>query len=312
MQIDDDTDEDLMAVLLDPQFPEGFSLLNCETMPPNYSNFGVQLIYIVKQGTISMVSHHPNRQLAAIFRDLYDELRFFLRHFFPCTVIGLEVEVQIPRHQDVRISVTGMAIGKHVDPTSLPFLRSIPTILPRPFGSRKGTLSRRPSLENPLTLLMNGPCGIENFYSRIIEPGNDVFQMDELRGSAIETLNIEVSSLSFVPGTRTLRTIGRLCLHFVKECSTTAYPWLFNHSNHSADHHVSSGDPYAMHLSGMGTFMHIFGAECLAMIKAHVAALGGNALVAFRFENMIAVDGSGRGEGGYGLASLSGDVIECK
>ncbi|KAI1310514.1 hypothetical protein EDD11_003719 [Mortierella claussenii] len=120
IQIDDDADEDLMAVLLDPVFTDGFLLCSTETLP-NHPYFvstdpmipdNAHLITTVKQGHINMISHHPNRQLAALFRSIYEDLRFRLSYFTDCVLAGISYNIQLPRSNEVQIQLTAVALGQ--------------------------------------------------------------------------------------------------------------------------------------------------------------------------------------------------------
>ncbi|KAG0293774.1 hypothetical protein BGZ98_002044 [Dissophora globulifera] len=120
IQIDDDADEDLMAVLLDPAFADGFLLCSTETLP-NHPYFvssdpmipdNAHLITTVKQGHINMISHHPNRQLAALFRSIYEDLRFRLSYFTDCVLAGISYNIQLPRSNEVQIQLTAVALGQ--------------------------------------------------------------------------------------------------------------------------------------------------------------------------------------------------------
>ncbi|KAF9918664.1 hypothetical protein BX616_006910 [Lobosporangium transversale] len=144
IQIDDDADEDLMAVLLDPVFTDGFLLCSTETLP-NHPYFvstdpmipdNAHLITTVKQGHINMISHHPNRQLAALFRSIYEDLRFRLSYFTDCVLAGISYHIQLPRANEVQIQLTGVALGQQrqadaLEPLGVPITlspwRSIPS-----------------------------------------------------------------------------------------------------------------------------------------------------------------------------------------
>ncbi|KAF9970101.1 hypothetical protein BGZ73_007287 [Actinomortierella ambigua] len=120
VQIDDDADEDLLAVLLDPIFTDGFYLCSTETMP-NHPYFvptdpmipdNAHLITTVKQGHISVISHHPSRQLMALFRAIYEDLRFRLSYFTECVLAGITYSIQLPRANEVQIQLTAVALGR--------------------------------------------------------------------------------------------------------------------------------------------------------------------------------------------------------
>lgn len=143
IQIDDDADEDLMAVLLDPVFTDGFLICSTETLP-NHPYFvstdpmipdNAHLITTVKQGHINMISHHPNRQLAALFRSIYEDLRFRLSYFTDCVLAGISYNIQLPRANEVQIQLTAVALGQQrpvdsLEPLGVPITlspwRSVP------------------------------------------------------------------------------------------------------------------------------------------------------------------------------------------
>ncbi|KAF9203563.1 hypothetical protein BGZ49_006276 [Haplosporangium sp. Z 27] len=137
IQIDDDADEDLMAVLLDPVFTDGFLLCSTETLP-NHPYFvstdpmipdNAHLITTVKQGHINIISHHPNRQLAALFRSIYEDLRFRLSYFTDCVLAGITYNIQLPRLNEVQIQLTAVALGQQrqsdgLEPLGIPITLS--------------------------------------------------------------------------------------------------------------------------------------------------------------------------------------------
>lgn len=188
IQIDDDADEDLMAVLLDPVFTDGFLLCSTETLP-NHPYFvstdpmipdNAHLITTIKQGHINMISHHPNRQLAALFRSIYEDLRFRLSYFTDCVLAGITYNIQLPRANEVQIQLTAVALGQQrqmdtLEPLGVPITlspwRSVPGSAALSTShsrseSENGSFPSRPS-SDPRRLLAAG------------EDSSMVFQMDE-------------------------------------------------------------------------------------------------------------------------------------
>ena len=78
IQIDDDADEDIMAVLLDPKdqidSAEFFSRGNSDRNIP-MNSFDVKHVVEISDVIIETMAHHPNLQLAAIFREIYKKLK---------------------------------------------------------------------------------------------------------------------------------------------------------------------------------------------------------------------------------------------
>ncbi|KAK9764488.1 hypothetical protein K7432_007950 [Basidiobolus ranarum] len=114
IQIDDDADEDFMAVLFDPEMPENFEMSSTEYLPNSSllsrdglqstdTQINTQTITLMKQVSIGGAPDHLNRQLAGVFRRLYEEIRFRLV-FYPSWVIaGIRFDVQLPKPFELQI-----------------------------------------------------------------------------------------------------------------------------------------------------------------------------------------------------------------
>ncbi|KAF9127476.1 hypothetical protein BGW39_005843 [Mortierella sp. 14UC] len=208
IQIDDDADEDLMAVLLDPVFTDGFLLCSTETLP-NHPYFvstdpmipdNAHLITTIKQGHINMISHHPNRQLAALFRSIYEDLRFRLSYFTDCVLAGITYNIQLPRANEVQIQLTAVALGQQrqmdtVEPLGVPITlspwRSVPgsAVLSTSHSrseSENGGYPSRPS-SDPRRLVATG------------EDSSMVFHMDECQISESPQQQMPSSSRMATP-----------------------------------------------------------------------------------------------------------------
>nr|KAJ3418010.1 hypothetical protein HK105_000483 [Polyrhizophydium stewartii] len=114
VQIDDEQDEDLV-LFLEETFPDGFELYSVET-PPNMqplmrSLYNFQMVTMIKQAHINSASHHPNRQLASVFRELHQELQYQVGYFSPCIVTGIRYNVQLPKDQGVQVCLQAMVVG---------------------------------------------------------------------------------------------------------------------------------------------------------------------------------------------------------
>jgi hypothetical protein len=95
---------------------------------------------------------------------------------------------------------------------------------------------------------------------------------------------VELTPLSFVPGRDVKEFLGRINLHFIKES------W-----------QVKEG-------GGIGQFFHLFLTEALSVVRANVAALGGDALLMYRVKTH---ESGGRVDANhiYSMISISGDAV---
>ena len=62
---------------------------------------------------------------------------------------------------------------------------------------------------------------------------------------------------------------------------------------------------------GLSGFMHCFISEVLALSRAHVLSLGGNALVSFKMNECVLLDNPHRNQGQC-LINISGDAVKVQ
>ncbi|KAJ3249125.1 hypothetical protein HDU78_007087 [Chytriomyces hyalinus] len=116
VQIDDEHDEDLV-LMMDTKFREGFHLNSIqsanlsESAADRNGSYTLQSITVIRQGIIPPTSHHPNRALAALFQDLYQELQFQFSYASPCTIVGIDYDIQVLKMNEIQIRLTGVALG---------------------------------------------------------------------------------------------------------------------------------------------------------------------------------------------------------
>ncbi|KAI9208468.1 uncharacterized protein BJ171DRAFT_207984 [Polychytrium aggregatum] len=325
IQIDDEHDEDLV-LLLDAQFPETFSLNNVRSLVGCESNGGpgqsachTQMITMVKQSLIDRSSHHPNRQFANIFKNMYKELQLQLSYFSTCVVSGITYDVQLPKENEVQVCLNAIAMGylPCADQTDDNMSSSEgfdvdEGIRPMPAPARENTktsfASRRSSTDSVDEAMVFDIEEVDSEIHGSIEAESNLVGLNNrpslpnvrsdssttapaipLPTSAIDpSLFIEITPLPSLPNAKVERFLGRISMHFIKE-ATMIY-----------ESGVGS--------SGMGGFTHIFLAELYSIARAHTAALGGNALVAFTIDQCLFSE-SIKNQG-YALISISGDVVE--
>jgi hypothetical protein len=157
VQVDDDADEDVIAVLLEPPLIEGFQFCNVETIPRSWMEnncdrlISQQNIVLIKSGQIVQAHHHPNRQLVGIFHDLIFDLMYSLLHFQICLVSGMNYEIQLPRENEVRIVLNASVMGFVESPKPMIALSSTSDVFME--LSKKGSVTSndRITVEAPLS-----------------------------------------------------------------------------------------------------------------------------------------------------------------
>jgi uncharacterized protein YbjQ (UPF0145 family) len=310
VQIDDDTDEDLLAVLLDPQYPSNFYLtstglafgkygLFSSDKDPALDGYRMEMITIVKHGWISMASKYPNRQLSNIFYSIYDEMQFRLSYFSPCYVAGIDYNIQLVKEYEVQVRMTAVAIGVPLQESiigiHIPIYQSfsqvtLSSMLSLPdIDGRKGKSTQDDSSEES----QGGDLEEGSVFPTDDDVGSKRSREDEEKDSPNIThidlspaLYIDITPLTFIPGAESVNYLGKLSLHFVKETYNT-------HDNYSTN--------------GLGGFCQVFLTEVQAITRAHIAAMGGNGIVSYRVDQSQFRDNLKNQN--YGLVSISGDVV---
>ncbi|XP_038118408.1 C2 domain-containing protein 5 [Culex quinquefasciatus] len=95
---------------------------------------------------------------------------------------------------------------------------------------------------------------------------------------------VDITPLSYIPGGKIEKYLGNLNFFFIRESTAVK----------------ENG--------GISGFVHSFITEVLSVIRAHVTALGGNAMTAFYMTELILVDNLHKNQGQC-LMSAGGDVV---
>ena len=95
---------------------------------------------------------------------------------------------------------------------------------------------------------------------------------------------VELTNLSYLPSTRIDAYLGNINLFLIRE-STQIKEY-----------------------GGLSGFMHCFFTEVLALTRAHVQSLGGNALVSFKMNECVLLDNPHRNQGQC-LINVAGDAV---
>ncbi|XP_028285911.1 C2 domain-containing protein 5 isoform X17 [Parambassis ranga] len=97
---------------------------------------------------------------------------------------------------------------------------------------------------------------------------------------------VKMSPLSFLPGTRIIKYLGIINMFFIRETTSLREE------------------------GGVSGFLHSFIAEVFAMVRAHVAALGGNAVVSYSMKECVLMENPNKNQAQC-LINVSGDAVIC-
>ncbi|XP_059190412.1 C2 domain-containing protein 5 isoform X13 [Centropristis striata] len=289
----DDTDavEDIHSLLTDAPTPAGFYSCNTEIMPGIFNwTSGVQMFTSVRVFRLSN-ANLTNQGLNKIFTDLCENLLksfyFKLRSMIPCCLCQLNFTVAVPEEELIQVTVTAVAMTFDKDQTQ-------EKIADKP--TSKGGSETEEQLQFPMELCADLTTANTQPSSKIsVSSSERCSPLPEGRsrslrsnrsfGSSSVTV-VKMTPLSFLPGTRIIKYLGIINMFFIRETTSLREE------------------------GGVSGFLHSFIAEVFAMVRAHVAALGGNAVVSYSMKECVLMENPNKNQAQC-LINVSGDAVIC-
>ncbi|XP_035763130.1 C2 domain-containing protein 5 isoform X8 [Neolamprologus brichardi] len=300
----DDTDavEDIHSLLIDAPPPSGFYSCNTENMP-GISNWtsGVQMFTSVRVLRLSN-ANLTNQGLNKIFTDLCENLLksfyFKLRSMIPCCLCHLNFTVAVPEEELIQVTVTAVAMTYDKEQTQ-------ERTAEKPVN--KGSLEVEDQLQFPLELCADSSSSNIQTASKISGVGESTNMsprvsslercspLQEGRSRSLRSSRsfggssvtvVKMTPLSFLPGTRIIKYLGIINMFFIRETTSLREE------------------------GGVSGFLHSFIAEVFAMVRAHVAALGGNAVVSYSMKECVFMENPNKNQAQC-LINVSGDAVIC-
>ncbi|KAM7022542.1 C2 domain-containing protein 5 isoform 2-T2 [Passerculus sandwichensis] len=338
----DDTDamEDVHSLLTDVPPPSGFYSCNTEIMPGiNNWTPEIQMFTAVRVSRLSNINP-TNQTLNKNFNDLCENLLkslyFKLRSMVPCCLCHVNFTVALPEDELVQIAVTAVAITydknqalqankappeksqqrastDNEEQLQFPLELSSDPLSSQPFSPAKEALEGASSH----TGIPAAQRATSVDYSSFADRCNSWIELIKLkaqtirRGSIKTTTSLEKASplaegylrhrsvpsgtnstvsvvkmtpLSFLPGAKITKYLGIINMFFIRETTSLREE------------------------GGVSGFLHAFIAEVFAMVRAHVAALGGNAVVSYIMKQCVFMENPNKNQAQC-LINVSGDAV---
>ncbi|XP_047195770.1 C2 domain-containing protein 5 isoform X15 [Hippoglossus stenolepis] len=323
----DDTDavEDIHSLLTDASPPSGFYSCNTEIMPGVFNwTSGVQMFTSVRVFRLSN-ANLTNQGLNKIFTDLCENLLksfyFKLRSMIPCCLCHLNFTVAVPEEELIQVAVTAVAMTYDREQTlEKPADKTITKgciegeeqlQFPMELCADSSAFNAQPSSKIPGTvslltpvaklcqnqLVVVRPAGVPestNVSPRVSslerssplpEGRSRSLRSNRSFGGSSVTV-VKMTPLSFLPGTRIIKYLGIINMFFIRETTSLREE------------------------GGVSGFLHSFIAEVFAMVRAHVAALGGNAVVSYSMKECVLMENPNKNQAQC-LVNVSGDAVIC-
>ncbi|XP_075584190.1 C2 domain-containing protein 5 isoform X20 [Pelecanus crispus] len=328
----DDTDamEDVHSLLTDVPPPSGFYSCNTEIMP-GINNWTPEIqmftaVRVSRLSNINLTNQTLNKNFNDLCENLLKSLYFKLRSMVPCCLCHVNFTVALPEDELVQIAVTAVAIT--FDKNQALQANKAPTEK----SQQRASTDNEEQLQFPLELCSD-PLGSQPFSpaKEVLEgasshTGIPAAQRDRCnswieliklkaqtirRGSIKTTASLDKASplaegylrhrsvpsctnstvsvvkmtpLSFLPGAKITKYLGIINMFFIRETTSLREE------------------------GGVSGFLHAFIAEVFAMVRAHVAALGGNAVVSYIMKQCVFMENPNKNQAQC-LINVSGDAV---
>ncbi|KAF6338964.1 C2 calcium dependent domain containing 5 [Rhinolophus ferrumequinum] len=321
----DDTDamEDVHSLLTDVPPPSGFYSCNTEIMPGiNNWTSEIQMftsVRVMRLSSLNLTNQALNKNFNDLCENLLKSLYFKLRSMIPCCLCHVNFTVSLPEDELIQVTVTAVAITfdknqalqtikTHVEKSlqrastdneellQFPLELCSDSLPSHPFPPAKATsvdyssfadrcsswieliklkaqTIRRGSIKTTVTVEKASPMGEGNFRNRSAPP------------CANSTVGVvKMTPLSFIPGAKITKYLGIINMFFIRETTSLREE------------------------GGVSGFLHAFIAEVFAMVRAHVAALGGNAVVSYIMKQCVFMENPNKNQAQC-LINVSGDAV---
>ncbi|XP_069437316.1 C2 domain-containing protein 5 isoform X3 [Ovis canadensis] len=304
----DDTDamEDVHSLLTDVPPPSGFYSCNTEIMPGiNNWTSEIQMftsVRVIRLSSLNLTNQALNKNFNDLCENLLKSLYFKLRSMIPCCLCHVNFTVSLPEDELIQVTVTAVAITfdknqalqttkTHAEKLlqrastdneellQFPLELCSDSLPSHPFPSAKEHLesassnSGIPAAQRAVTVEKASPMGEGNFRNRSAPP------------CANSTVGVvKMTPLSFIPGAKITKYLGIINMFFIRETTSLREE------------------------GGVSGFLHAFIAEVFAMVRAHVAALGGNAVVSYIMKQCVFMENPNKNQAQC-LINVSGDAV---
>ncbi|XP_069084659.1 C2 domain-containing protein 5 isoform X6 [Pleurodeles waltl] len=345
LEIDDaDAMEDVHALLTDIPPPPGFYSCNTEIMPGiNNWTSEIQMftsVRVMRLNNIYLTNQTLNKSFNDLCENLLKSLYFKLRSMIPCCLCHVNFTVALPEDESIQVAVTAVAItfdkqqelqtnktnteklmqrGSAENEEQLQFPMELFSDTPSsvPFSPSKELLERT----SPHTAIAAVAAAAQRAtsvdYSSFADRCNSWIEHIKLkaqtirRGSVKTTSSLDKASplaeghsrhrsttsctnstvavvkmtpLSFIPGAKITKYLGIINMFFIRETTSLREE------------------------GGVSGFLHAFICEVFAMVRAHVAALGGNAVVSYIMRQCVFNENANKNQAQC-LINVSGDAV---
>ncbi|XP_043943645.1 C2 domain-containing protein 5 isoform X13 [Protopterus annectens] len=307
LEIDDaDAEEDVLSLLTDSAPPPGFYSCNIEVMP-GINNWTTELqmftaVRVFRLNNAGLTIQMLNKSFSDLCEKLLKSLYFKLRLMVPCCLCHVNFIVALPEEDLIQVAVTAVAIrydkSQAIDSSKSAIEKSTlkaaidneeqlqfplelcsDTATSQPFSPNKGNTesgvaqAATPAVQRIASLEKASPLAEGHLRHR---------SSTSCTGSTVPV--VKMTPLSFIPRAKIIKYLGIINMFFIRETTSLREE------------------------GGVSGFLHAFIAEVFAMVRAHVAALGGNAVISYIMKQCVFMENPNKNQAQC-LINVSGDAV---
>ncbi|XP_062402662.1 C2 domain-containing protein 5 isoform X2 [Sardina pilchardus] len=322
----DDTDavEDIHSLLTDAHTPPGFFSCNTEIMPGIYNwTSGLQMfssVRVFRLSNVNLTNQGLNKIFSELCENLLKSLYFKLRSMVPCCLCHLNFTVAVPEDELIQVAVTAVAMSFHKDQIQdsnksgedrapmkviteneeqLQFPLELSAEMPLSSAKNSGPLDgstgglARDRCSSWIEQLRLKAHTIRRGSIKTTSSAERASPMADGRSRSLRSTRsfpgstvavVKMTPLSFIPGAKIVKYLGIINMFFIRETTSLREE------------------------GGVSGFLHSFIAEVFAMVRAHVAALGGNAVVSYSMKECVFMENPNKNQAQC-LINVSGDAV---
>lgn len=290
LEIDDIQDLELFSMLMEQSHPDGIQVVNSQSVPGHDHNIesihNLQMFTQIWRTKIPS-SHQSNNNFSRQFQRLLQSIFFKLRGAVPCSICEVQFQLDLPA-DEIQLLITGMVLKSTKIKAKM--VQSISHEDEMMFSLEEEEIVNGTEVASTHGKLQKKNSGHSSHGGKFPNK-NDKF--------------VDISPLSFVPSGKIEKYLGNLNFSFIRETQNVREYGGICGFVHSFITEVSS-----LKLLQNFTFTCLFLEKLLAIVRAHIAALGGNMMVAFYMTELVLVDNPHKNQAQC-LVQVGGDAVYC-
>ena len=270
LEVDDIEDTDIVDSLLDNLPPKGVQVLSCQTPVGVDSSRGITACQAFAQVWRGRLEKPTSREFSTASQQLVSAVCFKLRRLQPCMLSSLSWQVSLD-DDEVQLNLSGVAIA---------------------FDDQQEVVQKKEDGEVKEGELV---FRLEEVQSTTDAAGSSVCPKLKLgrnppfffaAPTALPHIGVNLTPTPYVPGARIDHHLGNLNLFYIRETSGLR------------------------EAGGLNSFVQRFLCEVLGILRAQVAALGGNAVTSYTLATCVLTHSPHKNQAQC-LVNVGGDVVSA-